>query len=120
MRSFGNVPRLKEDSREVWGWRWLDNLVQDLRFSARLLAKTPGFTLVVVLSLALGIGANTAIFTLINAVMLKMLPIRNPQHSSGYVARPCACISVSKGAGRRTDLMLRLPPPRGARRREGW
>jgi predicted permease len=79
MRSFGNVPLLKEDSREVWGWRWLDDLFQDLRFSARLLAKTPGFTLVVVLSLALGIGANTAIFTLIDAVLLKMLPIRNPE-----------------------------------------
>ena len=79
MRSFGNVPLLKEDSREVWGWRWLDDLFQDLRFSTRLLAKTPGFTLVVVLSLALGIGANTAIFTLIDAVLLKMLPIRNPE-----------------------------------------
>ena len=78
-RSFGNEPLLKEDSREVWGWRWLDDLFQDLRFSTRLLAKTPGFTLVVVLSLALGIGANTAIFTLIDAVLLKMLPIRNPE-----------------------------------------
>jgi len=79
LRSFGNVPLLKEDSRDVWGWRWLEDLFQDLRFSARLLAKSPGFTLVVVLSLALGIGANTAIFSLIDAIMLKMLPVKNPE-----------------------------------------
>jgi predicted permease len=79
LRSFGNVPLMKEDSREVWGWRWLEDLFQDLRFSIRLLAKAPGFTFVVIMSLALGIGANTAIFSLIDAVMLKMLPIKNPE-----------------------------------------
>src|SRR5690242_440603 len=53
--------------------------LMDLRFGLRLLAKTPGFTAVAILSLALGIGANTAIFTLIDAVMLRMLPVKNPQ-----------------------------------------
>ena len=79
LRSFGNVPLVKEDTREVWGWRWLDDLLQDLRFAVRMLVKTPGVTLVVLLSLALGIGANTAIFSLIDAVMLKTLPVWDPE-----------------------------------------
>lgn len=63
----------------MWGWRWLESLVQDLRYGLRQLRRSPGFTAVVVLSLALGIGANTAIFSLIDAVMLRMLPVKNPQ-----------------------------------------
>lgn len=57
---------------------WLETLLQDLRYALRLLRKTPGFTAVAVLSLAIGIGANTAIFTIIDALMLKMLPVKNP------------------------------------------
>jgi predicted permease len=74
LRSFGNVPLLKEDSREVWGWRWLEDLFQDLRFGARLLARTPGFTLVVAVTLALGIGANSTIFSWINSTLLNPVP----------------------------------------------
>jgi len=67
---------------QVWSSRWesaLDNLLYDLRFSVRQLIKTPGFTFVAVLSLALGIGANTAIFTLLNAILLRPLPVQKPQ-----------------------------------------
>src|SRR5262249_12423091 len=76
---FGNQMVLREQSREMWGWSGLEDTVQDVRYGLRMLLKNKGFTGVAVLSLALGIGANTAIFTLINSVMLKFLPVRNPE-----------------------------------------
>src|SRR5271157_648197 len=79
LRRFGNVTLAQERSREMWGWNWAETLWQDLRYGLRQLAKSPGLTSVIVLSLALGIGANTAIFSLIDAVMLKMLPVRQPE-----------------------------------------
>src|SRR5579863_7796787 len=79
LRQFGNVSSLQEQTRDAWGFAWLEALGQDLKYGLRTLAKNPGFTAVAVLSLALGIGANTAIFSLIDAVMLKMLPVENPQ-----------------------------------------
>src|SRR5216684_7292298 len=77
-RAFGNTTLVTEDVRETWGWTWLERLIQDLRFGLRQLRKSPGFTAVAILTLALGIGANTAIFTLVHAVMLKSLPVPNP------------------------------------------
>jgi putative ABC transport system permease protein len=74
---FGNVPQIEEAVRDVRG-RWLDDLANDLRYATRTLRRTPGFTAVAVLSFALGIGANAAIFTLINAVMLRTLPVKDP------------------------------------------
>jgi predicted permease len=78
VRAFGNVTLLKEQARETWGWSWLDHLAQDFRYAVRQLWRSPGFALTVVLTLALGIGANLAIFQLLNAVLFAHLPVAQP------------------------------------------
>src|SRR5213082_3099453 len=75
----GGIEQTKEKCRDARGVNWIQDFVQDLRFGLRVLRKSPGFTAAVVLTLALGIGATTAIFTLIDAVMLKLLLVPNPQ-----------------------------------------
>src|ERR1700676_4014219 len=77
-RRFGNTTALKETSHMTWGWEWLENLVQDASYGVRARRGSPGVTLVALLSLALGIGANTAIFSLMDAVLLKSLPVKEP------------------------------------------
>ncbi len=78
-KEFGNVPLVKDVTRETWGWQWLESAVQDLKYALRRLVRSPGFTLAAIATLALGIGANTAIFELLDAVLLQSLPVANPQ-----------------------------------------
>src|SRR5882672_5011047 len=75
---FGHVLRLGDESVDPWGWRWLEQLVQDVQFGARTLRKSPGFTAATVLTLALATGATTSIFSIVHGVLLRPLPFDDP------------------------------------------
>jgi putative ABC transport system permease protein len=77
-RSLGNVTRLKEETRAAWGWEFLETALQDVRIAARTFRKKPGFSVVAILILGLGVGASTAVFSVVNGVILKPLAFRDP------------------------------------------
>jgi predicted permease len=101
-REFGNVSLTQEVTREMSGSASFERLGQDLRYTIRVLRRSPAFTAVAVLSMALGIGANTAIFSLIDAVMLQSLPVRSPERLV-TIGNPTRIGGLSHGGGR-TDL----------------
>ncbi len=78
LRAFGNPALIREQTRAIWSWNWLESLARDLRFSLRTLRRTPGFTVIAILVMALGIGANVALFTVVRGVLLKPLPFQDP------------------------------------------
>jgi predicted permease len=77
-RAFGNAALIREQTRAVWTWKWLEQLVRDLKYGTRTLFRSPGFSIVSVLVMALGIGATTSLFTIVRAVLLRPLPFRDP------------------------------------------
>jgi predicted permease len=78
LRSFGNPALIREQTHATWSWSWLESIARDLRFSLRTLRRTPGFAIVAILVMALGIGANVALFTVVRGVLLKPLPFEDP------------------------------------------
>ena len=96
---FGVIDHVKEDCRESRGITFLETTVRDIRYALRQLRRTPAFTITVLLTLALGIGANAAIFTLVNAVLLKKLPVADP----GSLVRLGDNNDCCVGSGNRQD-----------------
>ncbi len=85
LRKFGGIEHVKEECRDAWSVRFVDTLFQDIRFGAHMLTKNLGVTAVAILSLALGIGANIALFSVMNVMLLRALPVQSPQELVEFV-----------------------------------
>ncbi|MDR3700924.1 MAG: permease prefix domain 1-containing protein, partial [Candidatus Sulfopaludibacter sp.] len=79
LRELGNVGLVQEETRAAWGWTWLEQLLQDSRYALRMMSTNKAFSALAILSLALGVGANTAIYSFMDAVLLRRLPIPDPE-----------------------------------------
>ncbi len=90
LREFGGVEQLKEECRDSWGVRMISEVVQDIRYGLRQLRRNPGFTIVAMLTLALGIAANTTIFSAVSAILLRKPPVRNPDRLCAISAKNLA------------------------------
>src|SRR4051812_14096435 len=78
LRAFGNPTLIREQTLGIWSWNWLESLARDLRFGLRTLRRTPGFSIIAILVMALGIGANVALVTVVRGVLLEPLPYNEP------------------------------------------
>src|SRR5262249_1183362 len=79
MRELGGIDQVKESARDARGTRWVEDFLQDTRFALRAMVRTPAFTIAAILTLALGIGANTAVWSIIDALMMRVLPVDHPE-----------------------------------------
>jgi len=103
LRKFGSMTRVREETREVWSFGWLEELGQDLRYGLRMFAQSPGFAWPAIMILALGVGANTAVFSVVNALLLRPLSYHDPDHivtltnpcTTGTASTPLAVERVS-------------------------
>ena len=104
-RMFGNVMAIREETRDMWSFRWLDTLGQDLRYGARLLRRSPVFTTAAIASLSLGIGAAAAVFSLADALLLRTLPVRAPHELVlfRWASGPQPVFESLNGSGAQTD-----------------
>jgi predicted permease len=104
--AFGNTVRLREEARDAWGWTWLDDFVQDLRFALRTLRHSPGFSLTAIVTLALGIGVNSGMFSLVNGLLLRPLYER-PDDVVGVSSQSTTPDGESRGVSYPNYLDLR-------------
>jgi predicted permease len=87
-REFGNRTLVEEDARTAWGWTWLERLGQDVRYAGRMVRRRPGFAAAAIVTLSLGIGANTAVFSILHALLLRSLPVDRPESLVRLVEQP--------------------------------
>src|SRR5215471_8000248 len=110
LRSLGNATLVKEDVRKTWSWTWVEQFWQDLRYGLRGLRRSKGFTTIAALSLALGIGGNAAIFSLVNAILFQRLPFPEPERLvkvTGYY--PKGAFAAMQEQSRTMDIAAYSP-----------